>query len=83
MKLPYPPSSISGELASYLYKIATALNSIPQMSYFSGITPQLSGITGVASNLAVNIGTASNVSRLWIHYGSTVNPDTTSWNTIA
>lgn len=78
---PSPPSSISGELASYLYQIKQRLDQIPTLSYFSGSFP--SAITGLAADIAVNVSPASNVSRLFIHYGSAVVPDRTSWTTVA
>lgn len=77
---PKPPSSISAELASYLYAIKARLDSIPTVSYFSGNFP--STLTGLAGDLAINVGSASNVSRVFIHYGSASIPDRTSWNTI-
>lgn len=83
MKFHYPPSNISGPLQTYLTDLVQALNSIPQISYFSGTDPITSGVTGVASNMVVNISPQSNVSRLWIHDGSAINPDTSSWRTIA
>lgn len=78
MRFPYPPSSISGELAAYLYKMAGALNSIPQMSYFSGSFP--STVTGVRGNIAVNASSTGSV--LFVHYGSLSVPDKTSWQTV-
>lgn len=77
---PAPPSSVSGELAAYLYQIKQRLDRIPTLSYFSGSFP--SSLTGLAGDVAVNVAVASNVSRVFVHYGSASIPDKTSWNTI-
>lgn len=79
MRLRQPPSSFTGELASYLYDVARTINAIPQASYFSGRFP--SDITGVRGNIAVNASSLGSV--LFVHYGSLTVPDKTSWNTVA
>jgi hypothetical protein len=76
-----PPSAFTGEQAAWLYDLTKAVNAIPTMSYFSGTNPGSSGVTGVRGQIAVNVGSTSSI--LYVKYGSAVNPDKTSWNTVA
>lgn len=64
-----PPSSITGIMARYLGEIATALNNIPVISYFSGTTPN-STVSGYAGDIAINLTSTSTNSRVWVLGGS-------------
>ncbi len=80
-RIGFPPSSVTGELGTYLLTIWQALNDIPNFSMFSGPTPN-SVITGMPGDVAVNVGSASTSSRLWVMGGSTAQPSLTGWNVI-
>ena len=64
-----PPSSITGVVREYLVTVAHALNSIPNLSWFSGTSPN-SALTGIAGDIAINLGSASTSSRMWIKSGT-------------
>jgi hypothetical protein len=82
-RLRQPPSVFSGEQAQWLSEVARVINALPNFSIFSGTNPVASGITGVRGSVAVNVGNVSSASVLFVHYGSALNPDRTSWNPVA
>lgn len=67
--LPMPPSDVTGSLGRYLTQVARAVNRMPVVSYFSGLTPN-SAVTGLPGDLAINLGSASTSSRVWVKGGS-------------
>ena len=73
-----PPSDITGPLGAYLREVARAINDIPQISAFSGVSPN-SAVTGTAGHIAINYGSASTDSRAWIKSGSASVPSMTGW----
>ena len=78
-KIRMPPSDVTGELGRWLQELWGVVNSMPRMSWFSGVSPNTSGLTGVAGDLAVNIGSASTDSRVWVKSGSPSVPSTANW----
>lgn len=76
-KLPFPPSSITGELGDYLLQMWRMFNDTPNASYFSGTNPNTSGVTGLPGDLLVNVGSASTNTRMWIAGGTSLS--TNSW----
>lgn len=81
MRIPLPPSTLTGELYNYLLTVAGRLNNEMPISIFSGTSPE-SIWTGVAGNLAVNVGSASTNTRLWVKGGDPRIPSTTSWHPV-
>lgn len=81
MRLPPPPSTITGPLGDWLRIVVGRLNSEMPVSIFSGTNPN-SVWTGVAGNLVVNVGSASTDTRLWVKGGSPIVPSTTSWHSV-
>lgn len=81
MKLPLPPSSVTGPIGDYLHILWQTLANVPNISYFSGTSPN-SALTGVAGDLAVNVGSASTSSRLWVKGGSVTAPDKVNWSVV-
>lgn len=79
--IPLPPSSVTGELGSFLDGLWQWATSQPRFSAFSGVDPNSSAVTGIGGNYAFNVTGASGVSRLWVNDGLVVN--TNSWRTIA
>lgn len=82
IKLPLPPSSITGDLGPYLMATWRVVDALPTFSLFSGSSP-LSLVTGVGGNVAVNVDGNSANSRLWVKYPSSGEPNTGSWVTVA
>lgn len=77
-----PPSTVTGELYRYLDALAFAVNSIPQVSYFSGATPN-SLVTGLTGDLAVNLASGSTDTRVWLLGGNSLSQLTTKgWVTL-
>lgn len=73
------PSGITGELRTYLSEVRSAVNAMPVMSFFSGLTPE-SVITGVAGNFAFNVGTSTSTQSLaFIKLGSPMTVSKVSW----
>jgi hypothetical protein len=81
MRLPFPPSDLTGPLGQWANDVWRALSNMPSMSYFSGATPN-SVVTGLPGDLTVNVGSASTSSRLWVMGGSVAAPSTTGWNVV-
>lgn len=74
-----PPPDVKGQLRDYLQRMATILDGMPQVSFFSGTSPN-SSLTGTTGHLAINIGSASTQSRLWINTAPpTSTATTTGW----
>lgn len=76
--LPLPPSQLTGDTGDYFHLLWRTLNSMPNISAFSGTSPN-SVVTGMPGDMAINIGSASTSSRLWIMGGSARQPSTTGW----
>lgn len=78
-RIDYPTSSqATGALFDYLTRLALAVNSIPNFSFFSG--NPLSALTANPGSLVVNIATSANTSRLFVkHVGS----GNTGWVSVA
>jgi len=68
LRVPDPPSGITGPLRDYLAQLAKALNSVPTFSWFSGTTPE-SVLTGQSGDFAMNRGSATTVKRLFVKAG--------------
>ena len=79
LRIPDPPSSVTGQLREYLGRLTKLLNTqVPNASYFSASTPE-SLVTGVAGDLAIYNGPVSTNTRVWQKAGSSSVPSTTSW----
>lgn len=78
-RIDYPsPSIVSGPLYNYLTRLASAINEIPVLSFYSG--NPLSVITANPGTLLVNVASSANTSRLWQkRQGS----GTTGWVSVA
>ena len=72
------PSSVTGPLRGYLEEVRNAVNALPQMSLFSGLSPN-SSVTGQPGDLAVNVGSASTDSRVWMLGGAGSALRNTGW----
>ena len=68
LRLPAPPSGVTGELGVWLRNLWTVVNGMPQVSYFSASTPN-SVVTGMAGDLAINlagnVASNSTLTRVW------------------
>ena len=78
-RLPAPPSAVTGELGNWLRNLWGAVNALPRVSYFSGVSPNTSAITGMPGDLAINLGSASTDTRVWIMGGSMTTMKTSGW----
>ncbi len=77
-----PPSNLSGDLGIWLTELARAVNSIPQVSYFSAPTPN-SLVTGMTGDLAINLASGSTDTRVWVLGGGSLSQLTTrGWVTL-
>lgn len=79
-RIPFVPSSITGEIARYLTEVARRLNAEPILSIFSGSSPE-SVVTGIPGNVTVNIG-VSDVDRVFVMSGTTARQKKTGWTAI-
>lgn len=72
-RLPAPPSSLTGPLASWLRELHTLIESQPNISLvsFEATDTPNSRVTGMSGDIAINIGSASTDSRAWILGGGT------------
>lgn len=77
-RLPPVPSTVTGDLGTWLRLVAQQLNSEAYVSKFSGTNPNTSAVTGIPGNLVVNIRSASDNSRLWVMGGSGPSTSTTT-----
>lgn len=75
-RLRQPPSSVTGDLYLWLQEVTKAVNSVPQLSYFSGTNPN-SLVTGLSGDIAINLGSASTDTRVWVLGGSNLGVLTT------
>ena len=74
-----PPSSVTGDLGLWLQEVVRAMNSIPQVSYFSAPTPN-SLVTGLTGDLAINLVSGSTDTRVWVLGGANLGQlSTTGW----
>lgn len=80
VRIPLPPSDITGPLAVWCRQVAIQLNSEIAISQFSGTDPNTSGFTGYPGSLLVNIGSASTTTRMWQMSGSVASADTNAWH---
>ena len=73
-----PPSGITGPLGTYLREIARAINDIPQLSAYSGVTPN-GVVSGFPGDLTVNLTSSSTDKRLWQLGGTTRSTTSQGW----
>ena len=73
-----PPSNVTGELGSYLRELARALNDIPQLSAYSGITPN-GVVNGFPGDLTINLTSTSTDKRLWQLGGAARSKTSVGW----
>lgn len=81
MRLRPPPSTVTGELGTWLAEVHRVLADTPNVSYWSGETPN-SNVTGIAGDLLVNVGSASTNTRIWLKTGSVSVPSKLDWVTL-
>lgn len=73
---------VTGDLYFWLLDLTQAVNSVPQLSYFSALTPN-SLVTGLTGDVAINIGSASTDTRVWVLGGASLSQLTTQgWVTL-
>lgn len=73
-----PPSSITGPTRVWLQQVVDAINGMPRVSVFSGVSPN-SVVTGMPGDVLVNLGSASTDSRVWVKGGGGVTVSNTGW----
>lgn len=78
--VPYPPSTITGDLYMYLGQIAQWINERPVLSYTSYPGGPNSNLTGATGSLAVNIVASDSTARLYIKQLGSGN---TGWVSVA
>jgi hypothetical protein len=66
MRLPAPPSDVTGPLGAWLTSAWRVIEAQPRLSYDSFDGSPNSRVTGLPGDLLVNFGSASTNSRLWI-----------------
>jgi hypothetical protein len=80
--VPLPPSSVTGELGTYLQAVSRYLNSQPTISIFTGANTPNSNLTGLAGDIAVCLQSGSTDTRMWLKGGSPTTPSKTGWTTL-
>ena len=79
LRIPDPPSQVTGPLRIWLNELVRTLNSqVANVSYFSGTSPE-SVITGVAGDWAIQVGSVSTNTRIFVKAGDVAVPSKTSW----
>ena len=78
--VPYPPSTISGDLYRYLTMVAQYLNTIPAISLTSYSGGPNSHLTGAPGNLAINVVSSAQTARVFL---KEVGSGNTGWVSFA
>lgn len=81
MRIPHPPSGVTGPVGEYLKILFRAIDGLPQISKFSAQSPN-GNVMGLAGHIAVNMGSESTDSRVWVKGGSSTVPSNTGWNVV-
>lgn len=74
-----PPPSGNPALDQWLREVMQALNALPRLSWFSGVSPNTSAITGTAGDIVINLASASTQTRCWVMGGAVSYSTTTGW----
>ena len=77
-----PPPTGNQALDHWLRDLTAALNNIPRVSWFSGLTPN-SVHTGTAGDLAINLASASTHTRIWVMGGAPSYVTNKNWFPLA
>jgi hypothetical protein len=82
MRVRQPPPSLTAPLQGYLQEIASALNALPNVSAFTGITP-IGRVLGDRGDLAYALDTSTSTTSLWWFNNSPIGVSSTrSWQQI-
>ena len=80
-KVRQPPPTGNQEFDNWMRDMAKQFNSLPRMSWFSGLTPN-SSLTGTPGDIAINLASGSTMTRAWIMTGDTSLVTTLGWRTL-
>ena len=71
MRVRQPPPSLTAPLQGYLQEIAAAVNALPNVSTFTGVTP-IGRVLGGRGDLAVALDASTSTTSMWWYNGSPV-----------
>lgn len=81
--VPYPPSTITGEVYRYLSTLAQFCNTLPVFSYTSYTGGPNGNLTGAPGDVVVNIVASAQTARIYIKELGSSNTGWMSFATIA